>query len=523
MDKKEFVRAIDSFKPDESLKERVYNKIINGEIQNECKVYREKRRGYRAAVLVTVCVFLLCIAALPIITGKLPLPDDFISMFGGKKITDEGNSYSDWSEESSSSEDQNKSQKQDDIISVNINSYYCDGIKMSIFYEIQTEDEKLLTCDKLEGKIKINVNGRPSDIRYTEDFSVFSGEPGNWSGILDVRATDIDIFKEGSEAEFTISDIIGYDTQNRYFNRDKAVYEQSVCRKQSLSASVNFSIRLSDDSCIKTYNVGDEKEGCVLNTVIVTPYYTALDISKPLGCYIEVSDSTGKNLEKKVSNSPDTDMYYLCDTPMKEASSIKIRVYSYNDGWINPQTVCDFDIPIECGYDISYQDVRRDVKYSPPLDEAEDLIQKRMLEDTDYVLPGGSGFETANGLTLTINSSEVINQITDEYTDGQLKDYISQDGTFIKGLNGLAIDVTVRNDDSLERSFDKKFVMQYALGETTNKPVAFTNALEALSTYSIEPGQEVNMKVVFIISDTDLKFPVFCTYGTGNLYRVRVN
>ncbi|MDO5559324.1 MAG: hypothetical protein Q4F95_06960 [Oscillospiraceae bacterium] len=525
MDKKEFIHAIDSFKPDKSLKQKIYNKITDNEKQNECIVYKEKINVIKKPVLIcTACIIAVFIAVSAVMTVG---GEQLRSMFAGEKITRDDNSDSIIINNDAVTDDQ----PQEDGVSVNIDSNYCDGWHLSIFYEVYATGEKLSLCDNLEGQVSIKVNGKPEDskLTYSNEFYIYGSKPGTFSGELQITAHDPDVFQDSTSIEIVLTDFVGRNTVNRYYNSEKAEYEQLVCYKKALTASADFILNISEDENKQSYDVNETKEGFCLEKVIITPYLTQINISgseydqqKNILYTINVSDSTGKVLEMKHEQSWEGKWY---DVAMKEATSIIIEIFRQGTNPQDSETICVFDVPIDKGYNIALAPVNSKIIYNPPISDVEEQISDRILNETDFVMPGQCSKELMRSCTVNIEDSCITDNIKSagnlNYFITDDVQYINADGSFCEGFSGLIIDVTVYNNCLFSEYFQPGFELQDTLGGDWIKPVGVSDFDSASSIGEVD---DLSFKVVFVVSNDNLKLPVMCTYGSDDdIYRVRVN
>lgn len=543
MEKKNFIHAIDSFKPNDNLKYRIQRKVED-EMKKQEYQERNQKKSFKGR---KVAIFSACLVAVMGVTMSMPVMADNTSIFENlmAKIQErnEVNPTKDYAvkvtESTTIPEDTqavDDTQSADTVtyehcITPYVDSYYCDGNSLYITYGIKANAEDLAQCNCIFGGMDIKINGQSLDNggKSTELFTASSDELGLFVGKINVDISSIENL-EGARVDIDFNVNTAFDSINQDFNYDGLYYEDRTrVEDKYLDDVVSFGFDITETNPqLNVYEVNQTQGGNTLNSVTISPAKTELSLDFQGDYYVRLYDSTGKELLW------DSDLDGLnFETPMIGATSITVGLY--ND--TQADAVYSFEVPIERGFntglDVENGQCYVDVEpvYNPPKAEVLPLVKEKAEEQfKDIPRVGEKSYEYLidednchEGFNLNIDGYTIADNFDGLQLDNDMStEYVNEDGTLKDGYKAVIVDATITSTINTEQEFYRQFTLDngaFSIFGDFNEPIAFDNYENyQKSSYMItlQPNETRNMKIGFIVSEDALQLPLVCQLSGYN-------
>lgn len=540
MDKKNFIHAIDSFKPDDNLKYRIQRKVED-EMKKQEYQERNEKRGFKGR---KVAIFSACLVAVMGVTMAMPVMADNTSIFENllTKIQqrNEVNPTKDYAvkvAESTTIADDTQpvdTVSYEHCITPYVDSYYCDGNSLYITYGIKANAEDLAQCNCIFGGMDIKINGQSLDNggKSTELFTASSDELGLFVGKINVDVSNIENL-EGARVDIDFNVNTAFDSINQDFNYDGLYYEDRTrVEDKYLDDVVSFGFDITETNPqLDVYEVNQTQDGNTLYSVTVSPANTEINLDCQDGYYIKLYDSTGKELLWDGNSNGNR-----FETPMIGATSITVGLY--NDTQAEP--VYSFEVPIERGFntglDVANGQCYVDVEpvYNPPQNELIPIVKEKLEEKFKNVSKiGEKSFEYSddnNGFNLNIDGYTITDSFDNLQLDNNMStEYVDENGNIKEGYKAIIVDATITSTINTEQNFYRQFTLDSGtdIFGYFHEPVAFDNYenyQKSAYVITLQPNETRNMKIGFIINEDTLQLPLVCELGGygDDIYSIRL-
>lgn len=528
MKEKDFIHAIDSFQLDDNLKYQVKRKVeLNmKKSQNQKSVWNEERkpRKMRKVAIFSAClVAVMSISVMPIMADNTSLLESLMA-----KVQVKDANIQDYSKpiETTVNVDSNSDlsfepvqlNENQDVMSVYVNDYYCDGETLVITWGIQGNDEALSRCNHICGNMELKINGEVLDYgeKCTEIFYGGSNESGQYVGQINVDVSNVENI-EGARVDVDFSNFQATDLINYNFNYKTLSYEQFDTDVYNDTISFGFNIYKTNEP--DYYEVNQTEGDLTVNSVTISPAFTQIDVNVNGEYFVLIHDNLGNKLAWESSVNQDT---YA--TPNIEATSLDIAIYDMEEkNKVIPTPSYVVNVPIKCGYDIESDNDEYVKKLNPPIEEIKPLLKESAENSFKNIDSLGTPnntvwnsdtieYEGDGNYTMTVNSFEYLDSL-DGFNVMNDRN-IDENGMVKEGYKAMAIDVTVTNNLDVATT---KFLSQFGIGTGTILDDYFfveSGGFSIGSDYSMDfaPNETKNYKICYIISDEITDMPLMCNY-----------
>jgi len=515
MNKREFTDIISRFEPDEAMKERIERRVLSME-----NINRKPKKSIRKTVIISVCAAAAAIAvSMPVMAEHIPAVRSAIEfLMGGfsKEPIEHNDAVAELAESVNVSEADTESG-----VSFNVQDVYYDGNDIAIYFLFEADDPAFSDYMGLSSEdFELYADGKRlvwSEEDFYESVRIISaGKCGNnsFAGMISFKA-DILPDSDNFNVEIKINSLQGsrnimvfnYDAENPMY------YWQTP---DTIPADIFCEFNVSrKNGLIKTYEIGEEKAGYILNSVTVTPLKTIIDLSKPDGNDVAwtLADNNGNELEF-IGN-------YEFNSPLKNTESLTLTLKDlYKDGY--PE-ICSFTFDIDGGYrngNIKPEYVRNEPEYIPSEEEAEKWIEGNRIRlrasDCD-VKPAGSYIGSADdsNFSVTVSNYTLVKNVNElDLTGNVFSPYenysriIDENGNFT-GRTMVVFDYTIKNNSDEERAFGTGNEKLYSADDMTvplnSGDVAYLspkdNDGKDAWVLNFTPNEERTVKIGFMVDD----------------------
>lgn len=531
MRKNDFIHAIDSFKPDDNLKYRVFRKVEDSMKNQEIQVKKRRKVATFSICLVAVMGISM---AMPVMADNTSLLDRLVAKVQQRNEVNPTKDYSvKVSDVTTITDDNQDVTTSEHCITPYIDSYYCDGNSLYITYGIKANAEDLAQCNCMYGGMDIKINGESLDDgeKSTDTFTASSDELGVFVGKINVDISNVENI-EGATVDIDFRVNTAFDSIHQDFNYDNLYYEDRtrVGDGKYLDDVVSTSFEItSTNPQLDTYSVEQTQGGNTLHSVTVSPAGTVVDLDCQDGFYVLLHDNTGRELNW---NSDTSSPKY--ETPMIGATSITVGLY--ND--TQSEAVYSFEVPIERGFntglDVANGQCYVDVEevYTPPKSEVVSKIKSELENEVkDIPTVGEETFKYQDedgGFDLSIDGYTIADNFDGLQVDNDASEYLDEDGNVKEGYKALIIEATITSTIDTEQEFYRQFSLNYSnIFPCFNEPVAFDdyeNYHKSEYAITLQPNETRTMQIGFVIDEDALELPVVCLLGGygDDTYSVRL-
>lgn len=451
MDKREFTDIISRFEPDDAMKERIERRILNMENTD-----RKPQSSIRKTVIISVCAAAAAIAiSIPVMAEHIPAVRsaiEFLMSSFSKEPIERNDAVAEFAESVNvSAEDTEKG------IIFNVQDVYFDGEDIAVYFLLEAGGSDFSDYMGLSSEdFELYADGKRL-VWSEEDFYdsvriISAGKCGDnsFAGMINFKAgvlPDSDNFGMEIKLNYLRGSrnimVFNYDAEN-------PMYEWQAPDTIPADISCKFNVSRKN-GLVKTYDIGEEKAGYILNSVTVTPLKTIIDLSMPSDndAAWTLTDNNGNELEYMGGGE--------FDSPLKNTESLTLTLKDlYKDGL--PE-ICSFTFDIEVGYrsgNVTSQYVRNEPEYIPSQEEARRWAEEnrvKLTADSVPVNPAGSYIDINGGkFSVTVSGYTLIKNVNDlDLTGNVLSPYetysrrIDENGN-ISDMTLVVFDYTVRNN-----------------------------------------------------------------------------
>lgn len=515
MNKREFTDIISRFEPDEAMKKRIEGRILSME-----SIDRKPKKSIKKTVIISVCAAAAAIAvSMPVMAEHIPAVRSAIE-FLTVKFSKDPIEHNDAVAELAESVNVSAADTENGV-AFNVQDVYYDGNDIAIYFLFEADDPAYSDYMGLSSEdFELYADGNRlvwSEEDFYESVRIISaGKCGDNSfvGMINFKA-DILPDSDNFNMEIKINSLQGsrnimvfnYDAENPMYYWQKP---------DTIPADISCEFNVSrKNGLVKTYEIGEEKAGYILNSVTVTPLKTIIDLSKPNDSDVAwtLTDSNGNELEFMGN--------YEFNSPLKNTESLTLTLKDlYKDGY--PE-ICSFVFNIEGGYrngNIKPEYVRTEPEYIPSEEEAEKWIEENRIKlsasDCD-VKPAGSYIGSADdsNFSVTVSNYTLVKNVNDLDLTGDIfnpyENYsriIDENGNFA-GKTMVVFDYTIKNDSDEERAFgtgsEKIFSADDMTVPLNSGDVAYLspkdNGGKDAWVLNFAPNEERAVKIGFMIDD----------------------
>ncbi len=515
MNKREFTDIISRFEPDEAMKERIERRVLSME-----NISRKPKKSIKKTVVISVCAAAAAIAvSLPVMAEHIPAVRSAIEFLMGsfsKEPIEHNDAVAELAESVNvSAADTEKG------VAFNVQDVYYDGKDIVIYYLFEADDPAFSDYMGLSSEdFELYADGKKlvwSEEDFYESVRIISaGKCGDnsFAGMISFKA-DILPDSDNFNMEIKINSLQGsrnimvfnYDAENPMY------YWQTP---DTISADISCEFNVSrKNGLVKTYEIGEEKAGYILNSVTVTPLKTIIDLSKPDNNDVAwtLTDNNGNELEFMGN--------YEFNSPLKNTESLTLTLKDlYKDGY--PE-ICSFTFDIEVGYRNGISEpeyVRTEPKYIPSEEEAHKWIEENRikLNASDCgVKPAGSYIDSTDdgSFSVTVSDYTLVKNVNDLDLTGDISSpyenysrLIDENGNFT-GKTMVVFDYTIKNNSDEERAFcagnEKIFSADDMTIPLNSGDVAYLspkdNGGKNAWVLNFAPNEERTVKIGFMIED----------------------
>lgn len=544
MQKKDFIHAIDNFNLDDNLKYQVKRKVeLNmkkSQTQNEKK---KSYRGRKVAIFSACLVAIMGISVMPIMADDTSLLENLMAKIqvADKNTQDYSNpvvvsttndTQNDNNAVTSASDTQLQLNDIQDVMSVYVNNYYCDGETLLINWGIKGNDEGLSRCNHISGDMNIKINGETLDNgeKSTKCFYGGSNQSGQYVGQIKVDVSNVENI-ENSSVDIDFSNFVATDFINYNFNYDTLEYESF--ETDTYNQDVSFSFNIDKTNEPDYYEVNKTEGDLTVNNVIVSPSCTQIDVDVNGEYFLLIYDNLGNELEWDSSVNENT---YV--TPNIEATSLNIGIYPMEQkNKINPTPSYVVNVPIKCGYNVNDGNQTYSEKLNPPIEEIKPLLKQQAEEySKDCVSIGTPNNTTLNDpqfgdYTMNITGYKFIDNL-DNFnlqSNSTIENYF-ENGKLKDDYKAISVDISVTNnlDTDTNSASDNQFYNQFRVETGTlldtyyySEPIGFSPNSDYTMDFSA--NETKSYQICFIVSNDVVDMPLVCSYYVGdNNYFVRL-
>lgn len=451
MDKREFNDIISRFEPDDAMKERIERRVLNME-----NTYRKPKRSVKKTVIISVCAAAAAIAiSVPVMAEHIPAVRSAIE-FLTVRFSKEPIEHNDAVAELAESVYVYAEDTENEVI-FNVQDVYFDGEDIAVYFMLEADDPSFSDYMGLSSEdFELYADGKRlvwSEEKFYDSVRIISaGKCGDksFAGMINFKA-DILPDSDNFDMEIKLNSLCG--SRNvMVFNYDaeNPIYEWQA--PDTITADISCKFNASrKNGLVKTYEIGEEKAGYILNSVTVTPLKTIIDLSKPSDSDVawSLTDNNGNELEYMGSGE--------FDSPLKNTKSLTLTLKDlYKDGF---PVICSFTFDVDGGYRsgiINPEYVRNEPEYIPSPEEAERWVEEnriRLTASDVSVNPAGSYIDINGGkFSVTVSDYTLIKNVNDLDLTGDIyspyennSHRIDENGT-ISDMTLVVFDYTIRNN-----------------------------------------------------------------------------
>ena len=451
MDKREFTDIISRFEPDDAMKERIERRILNME-----NIYLKPKKSIKKTVIISLCAAAAAIAiSIPVMAEHIPAVRSAIEFLMGS-FSKEPIEHNDAVAELAESINVSAEDTENNII-FNVQDVYFDGEDIAIYFMFEADDPVFSDYTGLSSEdFELYADGKRllwNEEKFYESVRIISaGKCGDnsFAGMINFKA-DVLPDSDNFDMEIKLNSVCG--SRNiMVFNYDAEDPMYVGQAPDTVAADISCKFNVSrKNGLVKTYEIGEEKAGYVLNSVTVTPLKTMIDLSKPSDSDVSwsLADNNGNELEYMGSGE--------FDSPLKNTESLTLTLKDlYKDGF--PE-ICSFTFKIDGGYRssiVNSEYVRSEPEYIPSMEEAERWVEENRIKLTASdvsVNPAGNYIETEGGkFSVTVSDYTLIKNVNDlDLTGDVFSPYetnshrIDENGN-ISNMTLVVFDYTIRNN-----------------------------------------------------------------------------
>lgn len=514
MDKREFNEIISSFEPDGAMKERIERRVLNME-----NISIKPKKSLKKTVIISVCAAAAAIAiSVPVMAEHIPAVRSAIEFLMGS-YSKEPIKHNDAVPELADSVNAAAEDTEKGVV-FNVQDVYFDGNDIAVYYMFEADDPVFSEYMGVSTKdFELYADGKRlvwSEEKFYESVRIISaGKCGDrsFAGMINFKA-DVLPENDNFDMEIKLNSLCG--SKNiMVFNYDaeNPAYEWQTPDKMSVNISCKFNVGRKD-GLVKTYEIGEEKAGYILNSVTVTPLKTIIDLSGPSDSDVSwtLTDSSGNEIEYMGSGE--------FDSPLKNTERLTLTLKDlYKDGL--PE-ICSFTFDIDGGYrnaDIDSGYVRNEPEYIPSEEEADKWVEENRIRLTAAnadINPAGSYIDVNGGqFSVTVSDYTLIKNVNDLDLTGDVyspyENYsrkIDENGNIV-GMTLVVFDYTVRNNRGEELQLCtgyEKLVSSDDMTITLNsgEPAYLSpkdNGGKNAYMLNLAPYEERTVKIGFMIQD----------------------
>ncbi|MDE7288470.1 MAG: DUF4179 domain-containing protein, partial [Oscillospiraceae bacterium] len=320
MDKREFTDIISRFEPDEAMKERIERRVLNME-----NIYRKPKKSIKKTVIISLCAAAAAIAiSVPVMAEHIPAVRSAIEFLMGS-FSKEPIEHNDAVAELAESINISAEDTENDII-FNVQDVYFDGEDIAVYFMFEADDPAFSDYMGLSSEdFEIYADGKKlvwSEEKFYESVRIISaGKCGDksFAGMINFKA-DVLPDSDNFDMEIKLNSLCG-NKNIMVFNYDAEdpmyVWQTPDTIPADISCKFNVSRK---NGLVKTYEIGEEKAGYILNSVTVTPLKTIINLSKPSDSDVawSLTDNNGNEFEYIGSGE--------FDSPLKNTKSLTLTL-----------------------------------------------------------------------------------------------------------------------------------------------------------------------------------------------------
>ncbi len=515
MNKREFTDIISRFEPDEAMKKRIERRVLSME-----NINRKPKRSIKKTVVISVCAAAAAIAvSLPVMAEHIPAVRSAIEFLMGS-FSKEPIEHNDAVPELAESVNVSAADTESGV-AFNVQDVYYDGKDIVIYYLFETDDPAFSDYMGLSSEdFELYADGKKlvwSEKDFYESVRIISaGKCGDnsFAGMISFKA-DILPDSDNFNMEIKINSLQGSRNIMVFnYNAENPMYFWQ--KPDTIPADISCEFNVSrKNGFVKTYEIGEEKAGYILNSVTVTPLKTIIDLSKPDNNDVAwtLTDNNGNELEFMGN--------YEFNSPLKNAESLTLTLKDlYKDGY--PE-ICSFTFDIEVGYRNGISEpeyVRTEPEYIPSEEEAHKWIEENRIKlsasDCD-VKSAGSYISSADdsSFSVTVSDYTLVKNVNElDLTGNVFSPYenysrlIDENGNFT-GRTMVVFDYTIKNNSDEERAFgtgnEKIFSADDMTIPLNSGDVAYLspkdNGGKSAWILNFAPNEERTVKIGFMIDD----------------------
>ncbi len=515
MNKREFTDIISRFEPDDAMKGKIERRVLSME-----NINRKPKRAIKKTVVISVCAAAAAIAvSLPVMAEHIPAVRSAIEFLMGS-FSKEPIEHNDAVPELAESVNISAADTEKGV-AFNVQDVYYDGKDIAIYFLFEADDPEFSDYMGLSSEdFELYADGKKlvwSEEDFYESVRIISaGKCGDnsFAGMISFKA-DILPDSDNFDMEIKINSLQG--SRNimvfNYDAEDPMYYWQ---KPDTIPADISCKFNVSrKNGLAKTYEIGEEKAGYILNSVTVTPLKTIIDLSKPDNndVALTLADNNGNELEFMGN--------YEFNSPLKNTESLTLTLKDlHKDGY--PE-ICSFTFDIEVGYrngNIEPEYVRTEPEYIPPEEEAHKWIEENRIKlsalDCD-VKPAGSYIISAdNGsFSVTVSDYTLVKNVNDLDLTGDIfspyenYSHIIDENGNITGRTMVVFDYTIKNNSDEECAFCAGNEKIYSADDMTiplnSGDAAYLspkdNGGKDAWVLNLAPDEERTVKIGFMIED----------------------
>lgn len=525
MNKQEFTEMISRFEPDSDMKYRIAENVLNRKNLNKMP-----QRSKKKALIASVCAAAAAaVISVPVMAEHIPAVKSAIEFFMSS-FSKEPIEHNDAITEFVDKIDVSAEDTENDII-FNVQDVYYDGKDIVIYYCFEADNPDFADYTGVSSEdFELYADGKKivwSDEKFYDSVRIISSARASENLFVGMIQFKADILPDYDDLnmEIKINSLLGsrnvmvfnYDAENPAYTWQKPDIIPA-------NVSCSFSVKKKND-LVKTYTIGEEKAGFILNSVTVTPLKTEIDLSNGNNEDVlwTLTDNNGNELEYMGNKE--------FDSPLKDTEHLTLSLKDmYKDGF--PE-ICSFTFSIDGGYrsrNIAPQFVRREPEYIPSQSEADQWVtenRKRFTAADCDIAPAGSYIYVQNQkLSVTVSDYIFVRNVNDLDLSGNIfspyENYsriIDENGNF-SGKTLVVFDYTLRNNTDEEILFvagsERLFSSDDMSVQLNSGDVAYLspkdNGGKKSWLLNIAPYEERTVKIGFMIEgenpDKELIFSV---------------
>lgn len=528
MNKREFNDIISSFEPDDAMKERIERRIFNTE-----NIGRKQKKNIKKTAVISICAAAAAIAvSMPVMAENIPAVKsaiEFLTVKFSKEPIEHNDAVSELAENVNI-----LAEDTENGVLFNVQDVYYDGKDIAIYFLFEATDPAFSDYMGLSSEdFGLYANGKKL-VWSEEDFygsvRIISAEKcgdNSFAGMINFKA-DVLPDSDNFDMEIKINSLQG--SKNiMVFNYDaeNPAYNWQPPDTIPVNISCEFNVNRKKD-LVKTYEIGEEKAGYILNSVTVTPLKTIIDLSNPddSDAAWTLTDSNGNELEFMGN--------YEFDSPLKNTKSLTLTLKDlYKDGY--PE-ICSFTFDIDGGYrngNIEPEYVRTEPEYIPSEEEADKWIEENRIKlsasDCD-VKTAGSYIDSADDgdFSVTVSDYTLVKNVNeldltgDIFSPYEIYSRLIDENGNITGRTMVVFDYTIKNNSDKNCKFGTGHEKLYSADDMTvplnSGDAAYLtpkdNGGKSAWILNFAPYEERTVKIGFMIddeyADKELIFGIGC-------------